>query len=274
MFVPNARSNGVELPVPVTRVIAGRFGALRSACPAGVGLNSDFAAIVTCDGGFRCFVKAVRDTRNRRSPHLRELIAAAHVQPAAPRLLLSGSAGGWLFNVFEALPGRVADFSLRSPDVPAIADLLAQRARGVAPTGLPLPTMADRFVRHSSRPRLFAGNALLHTDLNPGNILITAAGVRLVDWAWASIGAAWLDVSSWCVWLIAAGDTPPQAERVASEVPVFAEAPGDAVDEHAAAMAHAWNCSIDDRSVSWCRRAAQAAADWAKYRCNRPRTIA
>lgn len=38
------------------------------------------------------------------------------------------------------------------------------------------------------------GTALVHGDLRADNILLTADGVVLVDWPWASIGAAWFDV--------------------------------------------------------------------------------
>ncbi|GIH95235.1 phosphotransferase [Planobispora siamensis] len=46
------------------------------------------------------------------------------------------------------------------------------------------------------------GNRLLHLDLHPGNVLLTADGPRVVDWADAARGAAGADVAS--TWLILA----------------------------------------------------------------------
>jgi hypothetical protein len=40
---------------------------------------------------------------------------------------------------------------------------------------------------------LLAGDHLLHTDLNPDNILISDGRAWLVDWAWTTLGAAWID---------------------------------------------------------------------------------
>lgn len=46
------------------------------------------------------------------------------------------------------------------------------------------------------------GNALLHLDLHPGNVLLTGDGPRVVDWAGAARGAAAADVA--CTWLLLA----------------------------------------------------------------------
>ncbi|MEV4218623.1 phosphotransferase [Nonomuraea sp. NPDC049725] len=50
----------------------------------------------------------------------------------------------------------------------------------------------------SGRP----GNRLLHLDLHPGNVLVTADGPRVVDWANAARGAPGVDAA--CTWLILA----------------------------------------------------------------------
>ncbi|MFD3511276.1 hypothetical protein [Nocardia sp. NPDC058666] len=52
-----------------------------------------------------------------------------------------------------------------------------------------------------TQPDAFDGDALLHTDWFPTNVLVPGDGVRVVDWAWASRGAAWIDAALWAVWL-------------------------------------------------------------------------
>ncbi|GAA3444580.1 hypothetical protein GCM10018955_40180 [Planomonospora venezuelensis] len=46
------------------------------------------------------------------------------------------------------------------------------------------------------------GNRLLHRDLHPANVILTADGPRVVDWADAARGAAGADVA--CTWLLLA----------------------------------------------------------------------
>ncbi|MFI6512401.1 phosphotransferase [Streptosporangium sp. NPDC050855] len=49
------------------------------------------------------------------------------------------------------------------------------------------------------------GNRLLHLDLHPGNVLVTADGPKVVDWANAARGAPAVDAA--CTWLILATAT-------------------------------------------------------------------
>jgi aminoglycoside phosphotransferase (APT) family kinase protein len=43
-------------------------------------------------------------------------------------------------------------------------------------------------------PRAAEGSTLLHTDLRADNLLLTPTRVVAVDWPWASVGAAWIDL--------------------------------------------------------------------------------
>jgi hypothetical protein len=255
------------LPAPLASVLVDLVGPVRSVRSAGAGLNNDIAAAVEGDGG-RCFVKALRESPRRRVTHRREVTAAPHVHPDGPRLLHSSDANGWLINIYEVVDGRPADLSPGSGDVGLVAELLARRATVPAPAGLDLPTMPDRFAAYSSDSTAFAGDRLLHTDLNPDNILVTSIGVvRLVDWAWSSIGAAWLDTAAWCLWLVASGHAPGTADQIAQTVPAYASAARELVNAHAAATARVWASVLDDESPDWIRRAERAAHAWAAYRC-------
>ncbi|MGI8417836.1 MAG: phosphotransferase [Nakamurella sp.] len=61
-------------------------------------------------------------------------------------------------------------------------------------------------------PRYFGdGDSLLHGDLHPGNVLLTADGPVVIDWANATIGPAAADAAM--TWLLmAAADVPEDAE--------------------------------------------------------------
>ncbi|MGC5015649.1 phosphotransferase [Streptosporangium sp. DT93] len=75
------------------------------------------------------------------------------------------------------------------------------------------------------------GNRLLHLDLHPGNVLLTADGPRVIDWANAARGTPAVDVA--CTWLILATATivdPPLAAERADLLAAFL----DGVDPAAA----------------------------------------
>src|SRR2546421_4787175 len=77
----------------------------------------------------------------------------------------------------------------------------------------------EHYAAKASDLDYFAGDALLHTDLNNANVLVDETA-RLVDWAWATRGAPWLDAGYWIVWLMAAGDHAPEsAEQWARRIP-------------------------------------------------------
>ena len=74
------------------------------------------------------------------------------------------------------------------------------------------------------------GDALLHTDYNPLNILIYDGGAHIVDWAWPTRGAAFIDPACLILRLIAAGHTPTQAETLVAQAPAWNHAPKRAID--------------------------------------------
>ncbi|MCA2221005.1 phosphotransferase [Nonomuraea aurantiaca] len=74
------------------------------------------------------------------------------------------------------------------------------------------------------------GNNLLHLDLHPGNVLVTADGPRVIDWANAGRGAPAADVA--CTWLIIAAAPVSGPVRRAGRV-LMAKAFADAVDRPA-----------------------------------------
>ncbi|WP_052397449.1 MazG-like family protein [Streptomyces sp. NRRL F-5123] len=80
------------------------------------------------------------------------------------------------------------------------------------------PVLPHRPTSRSSRPwtggreyaqpgtlQHFDGDALLHTDFAPDNVLIADGRARPVDWAWPTRGEAWIDPSALALRLMEAG---------------------------------------------------------------------
>ena len=63
---------------------------------------------------------------------------------------------------------------------------------------------------------LLDGDALLHTDFNPLNILLGPARTWIIDWAWPTRGAAFIDAACFLIRAMAAGHRASQAEALAA----------------------------------------------------------
>jgi hypothetical protein len=165
----------------------------------------------------------------------------------------------WRADELDHVLGAVAvlhDRLTPSPlsSAPAIADMHAANFTGwrslAATSGAsasPLPggrPVQDPWsMRHLDRlaeleaawPEAAAGNTLLHNDLRADNMLITADGVRFVDWPHACVGAAWFDLAAFAPSVVMDGG--PEPERLMARVPSAAAADPDAVTAVVAAVA-------------------------------------
>ena len=68
----------------------------------------------------------------------------------------------------------------------------------------------DRWKTYTDDPAdalTLAGGSLAHTDWMPDNILIAHGRAWLVDWAWPTLAAAWIDPASWLLRIMARGHT-------------------------------------------------------------------
>ena len=63
------------------------------------------------------------------------------------------------------------------------------------------------------------GGTLVHSDLNPTNLIITPHGLRIVDWAWATKAAAWVELALLVQWLIGSGHSAKQTEEWLAQFP-------------------------------------------------------
>jgi len=176
---------------------------------------------------------------------------------------------GWNVLGFEHIEGRHPEYRPGSVDLPIVVEVM--QALGAIPCpDVPVKDAGQRWASYLDRPaaaELFAGNTLLHTDYNPENILITPDGTaRLIDWAWPTRGAAWIDPCCLLLRLIAAGHTARQAETWAQRTHAWHTASADALDMFSLASARLWKEIADSDPRPWKQRMATAAREWAGTR--------
>ncbi|MEV0191048.1 phosphotransferase [Kitasatospora purpeofusca] len=255
-----------QLPDALRSTVEARTGTVTAAVPPTAGTVSDFAATLETPGG-PVFCKAVREDNPRAWMHRLESVVSPVLPPGiAPRLLWKVEADGWLALGFEHSPGRHADLSPGSADLPLIARTL-ERLAGTLTPAPPLRAfgLADRWsgqdfwhtlgTRHRDRldpwtvarlntlvlaereaPELIDGRTLVHTDLTGPNLLVDGGSVRVVDWAFPAPGASWGDTAYMVLRLIEAGHTPEQAEHWAATVSLWRSAPVRSVTAFAAIL--------------------------------------
>jgi thiamine kinase-like enzyme len=113
---------------------------------------------------------------------------------------------------------------------------------------------------------LLAGTTLLHTDYNPLNVLMTADGAWIVDWAWPTRGAAFIDPACFLLRLMLGGHTAAQAEAWAAQCTSWRQTPDHAINVFAIACARLYDEIALDDPQPWKKGFAAVAQDWAEYR--------
>ncbi|WP_052398318.1 aminoglycoside phosphotransferase [Streptomyces sp. NRRL F-5123] len=261
----------IAFAVLPSRLIAGieaRTGPITEVASVREGYNSEIAARIRCATG-SYFVKGLQESHKRAWTQAREAEINPHVAGLSSALRWHLTDCGWDLLIFEALDGHHADYSPGSPDLRAVAALLTSVARTPCPD-LGLRPVSDRLKGYVSKPSdtsRFEGDALVHTDPNSTNVIVTGSAAKLVDWAWASRGAAWLDAAYWVIWLVATGKhSPASAERCASGVPGWRAAPSVAVTAFAEAKANYWDEVAGPDPDPFAAGVRAAACQWAEYR--------
>ena len=227
------------------------------------GLNSELSVIIrTADES--TFIKGRRADHPRAWTQERERAVNPAVRHISPSLTWSVRSETWDLNGFEHVPGRHADYSPGSADIPKIVTTLRMLQETPCPD-TELKEAEQRWESYSDAPELFAGACLLHTEWTPGNVLV-GDRAYLVDWAWPTRGAAWIDPACWIVWLVASGHTPASAENHAAMIPSWEQAPPRSVDEFALAQARMWAEIAAESSQPWTKSLAAASSLWSAHR--------
>lgn len=260
-----------DLPTATREAVAARTGPVYAAATVDKGLNSEIAATLDTRAG-RVFVKGLRCDHPRVWTQQREASINPYVAPLAPRLLWTLHDDEWDLLGFEHLDGRPADYRPGSDDLPLVSEAISALSRVNAPVDVELKQIEQRLADYVDRPddaALLRGDTVLHTDWTPDNVLIVNNAARVVDWAWPTRGADWVDAACWVVWLISAGHAPADAERWAARTPAWTAAPNRGLDVFAIAQQRLWGGIAEDApEVAWKQALAASADRWATYRLN------
>jgi hypothetical protein len=251
----------------IRELIEKETGPVRAVEEISEGRNSEVSVIVRTDDD-ATFVKGRRADHAQAWTQDRERAVNRFVRHVAPQLKWSSRDGAWDLNGFEYIPGVSADYSPGSPHLPQVLETLLRLQKTPCP-GIEVKQAAQRWASYTSTPELLAGTCLLHTDWNPSNVLVNSRAY-LVDWAWPTKGAAWIDPACWTVWLIASGHSPRSAESWAARVPSWHRAPPGALDEFARVQALMWAGIAADSAETWTGNLARASRQWAAHRDTPP----
>jgi Ser/Thr protein kinase RdoA (MazF antagonist) len=221
-----------DLPQRVQDAVAEILGApVRKAESQPGGFSPGSADRVVTASGDRAFVKAVSPDQNQVSADMARIearvAAALPADAPAPALLGTYDDGHWVALVFEDVDGRHPRTPWVEPELDAAVRGLTRLARSLTPSPLPdLPRASDRLAvefggwsriaanppadlepwlvprldelvtRSTQALESLTGDTLVHCDVRADNMLYTPAGdVVFVDWPWACVGPAWLDMS-------------------------------------------------------------------------------
>ncbi|RCG15205.1 aminoglycoside phosphotransferase [Streptomyces diacarni] len=258
-----------DLPTATRNAAAAHTGTIYGASTSTKGRNSEIAATLDTSTG-HVFVKGLRCDHPRAWTQQREAAINPYVAGLAPRLLWSLTDGDWHLLGFEHIDGRPADYAPGSVDLPLVVAALITLSAVRAPAGVELKQIEQRFAAYTDHPddaALLRGDTVLHTDWTPDNVLIIDNAARVVDWAWPTRGAAWIDAACWVVWLIATGHAPTDAEQWAAKTPAWSTAPARALNVFATAQQRLWRGIADEApDTPWKRSLAHAAHRWATHR--------
>ncbi|WP_043237074.1 phosphotransferase family protein [Streptomyces violaceusniger] len=254
------RTLWAELPVDVRAAVTAHTGPVTAALDVPHGYNCTHASILTTAAG-DVFVKAA-PAAEAAAFHDREEVAAPFTAGIGPRLRQRARRGAWDVLAFDAVPAaRHAHLAPGSADCAVLAGLLQASTTRTAPGNV--PPWTSRWAEHAtpSEAALLDGRTLVHGDINPHNVLLSAGRAWLVDWAAACRGPAWADVAEAAIRLMEEEHTARDAHAWASRIPAWRDADPAAVTVWADVCCRAWEARIGpaDAASSNARHQALAA---------------
>lgn len=175
------------------------------------------------------FIKAVSEDANpdTHEIHRREarILAALPERVPAPRLLWSFDQLGWVGLCLQDIDGRHPHEPWTDHDLDLVIASVERMSRDLTPspieTSQTVPEFFERTINgwgkalardeqrldpwvrnnlerlaslESRAPELTDGDSLVHCDVRADNLLIAGDRVYVLDWPWARIGAAWVDL--------------------------------------------------------------------------------
>ncbi len=220
-----------EVPAAVRAGIEELLGArVVDAASQSGGFSPGVAARVMLADGSRAFVKAVTGERNSESPdiHRREARVAAQLPATAPtpRFRAVYDDGMWVALVFDDIDGALPQLPWEPDELTRVLLAVYEMSDALTPSPISIDAAPEWMTRLFGRwsefaaddrlraqlsaawrgrvdelvalearwPEAVAGDTLLHLDTRADNILLTRDRVYIVDWPWAAVGAAWVDL--------------------------------------------------------------------------------
>ena len=259
-----------ELPDALRDLIQARVGQVTTWTSHDGGYSPGPALTLTTATD-RMFVKAADATEHPVSAdlHRREGRTAALLPSTVPAPALrwsadSDEASPWVVLGFDAVDGRSPRDPWSSDDVRAVAEVVETIADIPAPAGLPefstsmtfdgwrtlagsdaagietydpwtLTNLERLAAIEPTWTEAVAGDVLVHQDLRGDNVLLTDRGAVVVDWPYASRGAAFCDLVGWLPSLKLEGG--PDPEEMVASTRVGREADPDALTTLVVALA-------------------------------------
>ncbi|GAA0544286.1 phosphotransferase [Actinomadura livida] len=258
-----------SLPSDLRSAVQDQFGPIIKVEPISEGRRSALATVAHLKDG-PVFLKGAPIANERATAQLdREAAVNPHVRSVTPELLCDLTASGWRLLGFEHVQGRRADYTPGSRDLNTILEALATLENLRLPATVDVMWFEGRWSDYATVPQhltQIAGTALLHTDLNPGNVLITGTGARLVDWGMTSRGAPLVNPADLVVNLIACGHTPHEAEALMAELDTWKNADPAVLGYYARLVATTWLEAFWTPTHPWARAVVDAAVKWAMHR--------
>lgn len=284
-----------DVPAEARRRVEATTGTVTDASSAIAGSNSAVATLLCLEGGHAVFCKGAPLDSPNLWVYRNEARLNDYLRGIAPRLLWQTEVAGWLLLGFEHAPGRAADLSPGSPDLPRLAERLDATSRKLQPPAdIPLQPLSRRWTTTTWRdsiddpatgpdlwdgadreelarleertPDLVHGFAMAHTDMTPHNFLVSDDAVHLTDWSWPATAAPWVDTALLAHRLIAAGHTPAQAEAWAATVPAALSADEEGGRAVAITLWALWHRHNRRQPAPYRAQLADAARRWAEYR--------
>ncbi|MGW3352638.1 hypothetical protein ACWDA3_55905 [Nonomuraea rubra] len=225
----------------------------------------------------RVCLKAARVGTEAGLPVRREHWARTlHDDLPAPGLLLADTIDDWYVTLLRQISGHYARLHPGSADLGPVTAMLAGLGPRLTVGSIPNDavlvegdlgrvvddawTILDSHTPHLAREErglleqalngfemdAAAGTTLLNGNLDPRNILLSQAGIHLLDWGRAAYGTAWLDAVPFGLHLIHDGHHPDQAQTLlADSFPSWQAAPHKAVT----GLIAAWTAEHISRAV-------------------------
>ncbi len=255
----------------VAALVAKHTGAVREASPVGAGYRADLTVDVRAEGG-RFFVKAFRED-NPDAADPREVSLNPFLRGIGPVLVGYERTSAWMVLVYEHVQGRAADLSPGSPDVPRVVEAVAGIGSIALPEEGPWPHRAWTNVASAEEVALLDGSCLLHSDINPDNVLI-GSRAWVVDWSAPTRGGAAVNLGELVTQLIAAGHAPGDAEQAVLGCEAWSAAEPGVLDTLARVLARMHRRWEQERPGwqerfprgTWLRGITPAVYAWAAHR--------